>query len=239
MRKWYCVWLLTMVGCTFHHVEMAPNKNPEYIKGVEPSVGTSAYKALAHTRLASAYLSQGQFGVALQELNKAIEADGHCSHAYGLLGIIQAKLGDNVKADNAFTTALAISPGDPDLMNNYAWFLCHSQRPEVGLKYAIDATKNPLYSTPEKAFINAGLCSEKMNKIQDAINFYEQSLQVQRSNPLALYRLANIAVTYNHYPQAKYYLDQLLDMNYKTPEIMTLMDQVNARLSKNAPAEHL
>ena len=83
-------------------------------------------RARIHTELASAYFERGSMGVALEELRTAISADPNYATAYSVLGLVHMDLHENAIAQRNFERALALSPNDPDINNNYGWFLCRT-----------------------------------------------------------------------------------------------------------------
>ena len=115
-----------------------------------------------HTELAFAYFEKGQMAVALDEVKTALASKPSYFAAYNVLGLINMDLGENVKAEDAFRHALEIAPGDSDTLNNYGWFLCQTQRERQAIPAFMRALKNPLYATPAKPYLNAGICTEKM-----------------------------------------------------------------------------
>jgi type IV pilus assembly protein PilF len=74
--------------------------------------------------------------------------------------------------------------------NNYGWFLCERGRVRESLGEFEAALKNPLYATPEIAYVNLGLCSKKagmMNKVEE---YFQRALILRPGMPEALYGLA-------------------------------------------------
>ena len=67
------------------------------------------------------------------------------------------------------------------------------------------ALKNPLYTTPERAYLNAGLCSKKAGNPKDAEEFLQRALLVQPGLPQALLGLAELSFANGDYAAAKKY----------------------------------
>jgi type IV pilus assembly protein PilF len=67
------------------------------------------------------------------------------------------------------------------------------------------ALKNPLYATPERAYLNAGTCSMKAGNAKDAEEFFQKALTAQPNMPEALLGLANLNFTKEDYAGAKSY----------------------------------
>lgn len=155
-------------------------------------VGDPRNRARIHTELASAYFERGNMGVALEELRIAISADPNYASAYNMLGLVHMDLRENDVAQRHFERALALSSNDPDINNNYGWFLCRTGRKDQSIAYFLAALKNPLYNSPARSYVNAGLCSLDKADSRDAIDFFEHALRSEPDNLLALLNLASV-----------------------------------------------
>lgn len=155
-------------------------------------VGNPRNRARIHTELASAYFERGNMGVALEELRIAIEADPTYAPAFNVLGLVHMDLRENAVAQQHFERALRLSPNDPDINNNYGWFLCQSGREEQSIGYFLAALKNPLYNTPARSYVNAGLCAIRKNNERDAFDYFQRALRSEPDNLQALLNLASI-----------------------------------------------
>ena len=116
-------------------------------------------RAQIHTELAAGYLELGNYAVALQEAGEALKADQNYAPAYSVLGLVYMELRDDSAAETNFQKALRISPQDSDVNNNYGWFLCQRKREKESIRYFLTALRNPLYATPDKSWVNAGVCA--------------------------------------------------------------------------------
>ena len=155
-------------------------------------VGDPRNRARIHTELASAYFERGNMGVALEEARIALEADPNYAPAYNVLGLVHMDLRENAVAQQQFERALRLSPNDPDINNNYGWFLCQSGRADQSISYFLAALKNPLYGNPARSYVNAGLCALKKSNERDAFDYFERALRLEPDNLQALLSLAAI-----------------------------------------------
>ena len=73
-----------------------------------------------------------------------------------------------LKAEADFQKALKIAPRNPDVNNNYGWFLCNIGQPRQSIQYFLNALKDPLYDTPDVAYANAGACAMKAGDLDGA-----------------------------------------------------------------------
>lgn len=122
-------------------------------------------RARVHTELAALYYQQGSFKTALAEIDTALRVDSVYAPAYDMRGLVYMQLGETAQATDSFLKAIELAPGDPDVRNNYGWFLCASGQPKDGLKQLELAWKNPLYDTPGRALANASRCAAEAGDV--------------------------------------------------------------------------
>lgn len=147
-------------------------------------------RARIHTELATQYFIRGQYGIALDEARIAIKAKRDFGPAYNTLAMINAELKEDDAAESAFRDGLDYQPADSDLNHNYGWFLCQRGRAKDSIKYFRAALKNPLYPSPEKALVSAGVCSMRAGDIEAANVFFDKALLIKPDYPPALWHLA-------------------------------------------------
>lgn len=153
-------------------------------------------RARAHTELAAGYFSQKQMAIALEEFNEAVRVDPGYGPAYNGLGLVYAALGEDAKADANFKKSLQLDPSNSETRNNYGSFLCSRNRIEESISQFLDAVKNPLYTTPGIAYMNAGICALKKKDEARAQVYLDKALQIQPLLNAAAYHLATIQ--FNH-----------------------------------------
>jgi type IV pilus assembly protein PilF len=120
------------------------------------------------------------------------------------------ELREDRKAEADFKQAMRVDPNDSDTKNNYGLFLCQRQRGKEGIRYFLDAVKNPLYQTPDVAYKNAGLCSRDMGDLQGAEEFFQRALRANPGQPQALYSMADLSFLRDDFSGAKQYLDRYM-----------------------------
>ncbi len=225
MRRWVVVALALLGGCAGTGREESPTYVPP--PAAETDQGA---RARIHTELASSYFEIGNYGVALQEANEALKADSNYAPAYNVLGLVYMELRDDPAAEQNFQRALRLVPQDSDTNNNYGWFLCRRKREQESLKYFLAALRNPLYATPEKAWVNAGVCSRQMGDVAAAEDYFQRAVKIRPGQPQALFNLADIAYRGGRYGEAKAYLGQLQRGVTPTAEVLWLALRVERRL---------
>jgi len=182
VRRWLGLMLVALAGCAGQSAE--PPHDTGTIIG---EVGDPRNRAKLHTELASMYYSNGNLGVALEELRAAAAADTNYAPAYGMYGLVYMQMKDQSRAEASFERALRLSPNDADINHNYGWFLCQSGREPESVKYFLQAIRNPLYPTPWRSYSAAGVCTMKMKQFKDAEAFFERALRFEPDEPASRY----------------------------------------------------
>ena len=161
--------------------------------------------AKVHTELAGMYYERAQMGIALGEIDKALQSDQNYAPAYNVRGLIHMALREYKEAEDDFRQSLRLDKSDSETHNNYGWFLCQRGKEKESISHFMMALKNPLYTTPERAYLNAGLCSRKAGNLKDAEEFLQRALLVQPGLPQALLGLAELSFANGDYAAAKKY----------------------------------
>ena len=194
--------------------------------------------AKAHTELAAQYYERSQPGIALEELDAALKADAKYAPAYNVRALVHMALREPKRAEEDFRYSLQLDGNDSDTHNNYGWFLCQQGRDSESMEHFMIALKNPLYTTPSKAYLNAGLCARKSGNIKDAENFLQKALIVQQDMPEALFGLADMAFASGDYAGAKSFLLRFNRANSNlTAENLWLAVRIERKLGDTI-AEH-
>jgi len=210
---------------------LVPQVNEPQARPADPK-----YRAKIHTELAAAYYQAGNPAVALEEVRIALEADPDYVQAYSVRGLIRAQLKENAKAEEDFQRALRIAPKNPDINNNYGWFLCETGQPRQSIQYFLNAVKDPLYETPEVAYANAGKCALKAGDMDGAQEYLLQSLRLAKSQaPETRYQLANVFYLRGNLDESKVYLNEAVKaMEPPTPEALWLGVRLERKLGNKA-----
>ena len=195
---------LSVVGCTTSGGGSAGTP--------QQSTSLAHTRAKIHTELAAQYYQREQHGVALEELDIALQADPKYAPAFNLRGLVRMELHEFKEADADFRQSLRLED-DAEAHNNYGWFLCQRGKEADAIEHFMQALKNPLYQTPEKAYLNAGMCSRKSGKMTEAEEFLGKALRLQPNLPEALLALAEFSFDKADYAAAKSYFMQFSQNN--------------------------
>jgi type IV pilus assembly protein PilF len=181
-----------LAGCASKPATTAQAPPPEQ-PPVKAQQATPLQRAQIRTELAAGYYRRGQMDVALEELGTARTLDPTYPRIYDIYGLVYAMLGERAKAEENFRQAIALSPGDSEIRENWGAFLCGTGRAREAMAEFEQVLKDPLYKTPEIALINAGKCSAELGQTKEAEDYLRRALGASPGNPTAAYNLALLA----------------------------------------------
>jgi type IV pilus assembly protein PilF len=147
-----------------------------------------------NSELGVRYLQQGRLKLADEKLRKSLAQNPNSAQSNHYFALLQERLGVNKKADFYFKKAIKEAPKNPELRNNYGSFLCKTGRAKASVTQFLSAINNPLYSTPEKAYTNAGICLREAgsNNNAQAEQYFLLALEKKVSFPSALLELSKL-----------------------------------------------
>ncbi len=208
----------------------APQKDAEVPVSQQASVGNAQGRAKTHTELGTLYYQAGNMQIALQEARIALASDSNYAPAYNLLGLIHMYLGETPQAQENFERASRLAPGDPEIANNYGWFLCQNGREHDALQFFMSAASNPLYKTPTKPYTNAGLCALRLKDEKGAEGYFQRAAQADASNAQAIFNLAEILYRRGDYSTARKYVAEVMRLNQPNAESLWLALRIERKL---------
>jgi len=196
------------------------------------SISNQQNAAIANTQLGSAYMNQGNLALAKDKLDRALAQDPSNPEVHSVRGMLFDKMGMPKDADAEFRTALRLAPKDPNVINNYAVFLCQRGRADEGVKLFEEAATNALYSTPEAAYTNAGVCLRSAKHDDQARAQFVKALQIKPSFVDAVVQLVELDMQHDNLPQARQLIDAYLTNFGENPDLLLLGVRV-ARAQKD------
>lgn len=172
-----------------------------------PQQDTTLAQASAriHTELAASYYERKQYAIALQELGVALQTDPDYAQAYTVRALVRMELREEEQAEADFRRSLQLDGVSSETHNNYGWFLCQRGRTKESIRHFQEALKNPLYASPETAYVNLGVCSKKAGLMNEVESNLQRALILHPGMPGALYGLADWSYDTGDYAGAKSY----------------------------------
>lgn len=194
-----CMLLLLQVGCV--------TTTPSGKEIDEDKVVT------AQIRLAKAYIREGQAGLARKPLEKALDYDSGSGEAYSVLAMVNQLEGENELAEKTFRKAIRYSDEPSDVHNNYGAFLYAQGRYEDALKQLDKAASNVYYPKRSYSYENMGLVALKLGKKEEAKEYFEKGLRLNKRLPKAHLELADILYQEQKYIPAKSHYEQFKQLS--------------------------
>jgi type IV pilus assembly protein PilF len=195
-------------------------------------LGATAYDSPAdlYVALAAEYFRQGQLDAAMQRARKGLDLDKNNARAHYMIALLYQRIGEYRLAEKHFGEAVRLEPKNPDIHNAWGTFHCSRGRYREAQEQFDQALQNPLYSTPWVALTNAGICSRKASRSQQAESYLRRALSMNPRFAPALQEMAEINYQRGDYKSARSYLDRYFDSAQPTPEALGLAVRVERKL---------
>ena len=179
-----------------------------------------------NTQLGIDYLKQGNLPVAKDKLDRAMTQNPDDPGVHSAMAMLEDRLGHPDKADHEFKAALRLGHRSPEVLNNYAVYLCRNGRTDEGVKAFEEAAHNGLYGTPEAAYTNAGVCLRAAKRDTQAAMSFQRALQVRPNYAEAAYQLSDLDLQRGEVEQARAEVDKYLAAYDATPDLLFVAVQI-------------
>jgi type IV pilus assembly protein PilF len=226
-----------LIGLTFGLAAMSAacqtwNEAPESVSDPYASLTESDI----YVQLGVQYMEQGVYDVALEDLNRALEADGGSSEAHNALGVLNERLKRLPDAEHHFQRALSLQPDNFSARNNYGRFLCGRGRSAEAMQQFQRVIDEPLYRQPWIPLTNAGLCARASGQAGVASDYFRRALERNPQFAPALLESAKLSMAMHQYPNAQVLLQRYRSVVRPTPEALWLSAQTESALGERGNA---
>ncbi|MBQ9578359.1 MAG: type IV pilus biogenesis/stability protein PilW [Ottowia sp.] len=201
----------------------------------------SEVRKRARTRLALAtgYLQNGKPMIALEEQKKAVRLDSSFSDAYALGGVIYAQMGEKQLAFANFERAISLNPRDANSMHNMGWMHCmEGNYPQAEALFA-RALGVPMYTEKTKTMMAKGVCEARAGNRAAAEATLTQAYELDQSNPVIGYNLANLVYQRGDAQGARQYIRRVNNGQWSNAETLWLGIKVERALGNQRAASEL
>ena len=222
-KIWALVLVLTVTGCVTTGGDEMPKSNPRDAAKINAELGLQ-------------YMEQGNDELAMQKLQHALKLDSRSADAHHYIALLYVKLGKNSEAERNYSEALALTPSNPMLLNNYGLFLCRQGKLEEAQKKFLAAAKQSFYKTPEVAYNNAGICALEVPDQAKAEEYFRDALKVNPNMPDALFEMADLKFKQGKYLHARAFIQRYLDVAPVAPAVLLLAIKVERNLGDQGNA---
>lgn len=182
------------------------------------------------------YLRKNNLVQAKEKIDKAVEQNPRNSQAQITAGMLYERLGQSEKAESHFSKGLALDPKNPEVLNNYGAFLCQRGKHSRGEKLMIEAASNPLYRTPEVAYLNAANCARNGGDVKGAETNLRKALAVRPKFGEALFQMADLQYKQTDYLSARGFLERYTEVGRTTAASLWLGVRIERGLGNMAAA---
>ncbi len=196
-------------------------------------------RADVRLQLAQAYFAEGQYATALNELDLAYQTGQRRAEVLGLRALVLKQQGDNAGAGRSLRQALQIEPDNPGLLNNMGWLLCDTGDAAEGLAYVRRALAQRQYASRAKALVNAGRCSVRIGRADDATSYFRQAVALEPDQPIAHAGLARLAYASGDYSRARAHLLKVLATDEAAKDDYLMALSVERKLGDAAAEQSL
>lgn len=231
-RALFCLFLLSLVVACAN-----PNATPSNGTGTDLATAsdeTDAQKrAKIRLELALGYLEQGQTNVALDEVKLAIAADPRSADALSLRGLIYMRLNDFGLARDSFNRGILINPRDGNILHNLGWLACQESRYAEAIVNFDKALAIPNYTGPAKTYLAKGVCLLRSGDARQAENNFLRSFELDASNPIATFNLANLLFKRNDLIRSQFYIRRLNNNEYVNAESLWLATKIEKKMGNS------
>ncbi len=196
-------------------------------------------RAKIRLELAVGYLEQGQTNVALDEVKLAIAADPRSADAFSLRGLIYMRLNDFGLARDSFNRGIVLNPRDGNILHNLGWLACQESRYLEAMVNFDKALTSPNYAGPAKTYLAKGICSLRSGDARQAENNFLRSSELDASNPIATFNLANLLYKRNDLVRSQFYIRRLNNNDYVNAESLWLAAKIEKKMGNNTGVNQL
>lgn len=190
-------------------------------------------------QLAIDYFTQGQHKLALEEIRQVITLSPNFADAYSLRALIQMDTNDMQRAEENFLHARKLDPGNLDIANNYAWFLCENGRGKQALPLFDKVLSDRTYATPVKTMLSAGVCSLRLKDVATAERYFKLGADLQPNNPSINGNLAKLYYDRGQFEDARVFIQRVLREEIFAADVLWLAIKIDNKLGDRASVNGL
>ncbi len=183
----------------------------------KPIPASESERINVRLELAKKYISLKQFELANASLDEVLSKQENAETTH-LKALTLMGMQNYVEADKFFKKSLAKDP-NPDLLNNYGWFLC-KQKNIQGLHHLNQAEPKANAILYPKILANKGACYLYTKDYINAKTYLNKSLELSPNYIAAVIYNAFLLAKQNNYLQAEADLNSIGVDNIKEPELL-------------------
>ena len=181
-------------------------------------------------QLGARYLRNGNYELARDRLLLSIELNPKNAVAHYTLALTYERLQNLRLATESYESAIRIAPGDYNVQNAYAVFLCNQGEFDKARKQFDRAIKVPVNDNSEITMTNAGVCMMQIPDAAAAEQYFRQALDRKPNYGEALLQLSLLKFSSEDYLGARAFLQRYLSSNVPTAGVLYLGVRIEEEL---------
>lgn len=186
----------------------------------------NANAAQLNLKLGQGYMEQGEYEVALEKLNRALELDPGLAEAHTVIAVLYEQIKRPEKAEEHYRRSLALRPESGMMLNNFGGFLCRLQRFDEADAQFAKALDDPFYRTPEVALANAGSCALRSGDRDKAERYFRLVLERDPGNSGVLLDMASLMYAKRDFMRARAFIQRFESAAQPAPEALLLASRI-------------
>ncbi|WP_334037976.1 type IV pilus biogenesis/stability protein PilW [Alteromonas macleodii] len=190
--------------------------------------GNFDHEEAAKTRmsLGLTYLQNNNYTQAKKNLDKALEFNPRSADVQFAMAYYYQLVGDNLRAEEYYETAIDLAPNNGDIANSYGAFKCQNGEYEKAKAYFFDAINNRLYANAAQTYENLALCAQSQGKLDEAIGYFQDALKHQPARGKSLFLLSELYTVSEHWELAESTLRKYERVAKVTPDSLWLAYEI-------------
>lgn len=216
------VLLANLAGCVSTTTGPVPNETDE----------TEA--AEQYYQLGARYYRAGNYELARDRLERALEFDPRLGIAHSTLALTYDKLDIPRLAAEHYEKAVRYEPRNMDVRNTYAVFLCQQREFDEAQEQFDRVADVPENDTPQIALTNAGVCMLQKPDLETAEVYFRRALERKPDYPDALLQMVLLKRRTNDGLSARAFLQRFMSVQPMTPELLLLAVQIEEEMGNDS-----
>jgi type IV pilus assembly protein PilF len=190
--------------------------------------GNFDHEEAAKTRmsLGLTYLQNNNYTQAKKNLDKALAFNPRSADVQYAMAYYYQLVGDNLRAEEYYETAIDLAPNNGDIANSYGAFKCQNGEYEKAKAYFFDAINNRLYANAAQTYENLALCAQSQGKLDEAIDYFQDALKHQPARGKSLFLLSELYTVSEQWELAESTLRKYERVAKVTPDSLWLAYEI-------------
>lgn len=190
--------------------------------------------ARQYYQLGARYYRAGNYEIARDRLERALEFDPRMAIAHSTLALTYEQLDIPRLAAQHYDLAVRYEPRNIDVRNTYAVFLCRQRRYDEAREQFDRVAKIPENDDPEIPLTNAGVCMAQKPDLEAAEAYLRQALERKRDHPEALLQMTLLKRRLGDPLSARAFLQRYLSVQPASPSILLLAVQIEEEMGNDS-----